>query len=231
MRVMNAAVLLAGMVVAGSAYGDAIVSGSVSNQSLSGPTCSSSASSGTSISLGCGAGGTDGSAQVSAAVTPLTASMLVSLSSYEDPGQPGMSMLAEANLSFVIDGTYVLTGGTGYGTVIWTADSFRYGEGGGGMFGACSITIADVTQVCDLNAGVPLTGTFVVPYDTPVSLVFSTSYMAAAQNFDDVYSGMNFDIDPMTPVDSTPEPATWVFFAMSGAMVYGLHRRQVRALR
>lgn len=229
MRLMNAAVLLAGLAVAGSAYGDSTVSGSVSNQNLTGGSCSSSGSSSTAISLDCGSGSfTEGGATVQASVTPLTASMLVSLSSYEDPAQPGMTTVAEANLSFVIDGTYVLTGGSGYGTVIWTADSFRQGEGGGGVFGPCSLTIAGVTQTCDLNAGVPLTGTFLVPYDTPVSLLFSASFSAGAANFDDVYSGMNFDIDPMTRVDSTPEPATWVLFAMGGAMVYLLHRRQVR---
>lgn len=235
MRLINAAILLAGIAIGATAHGDEIVSGSVSNQNLSGGVCSSSSSSSSSIALSCGSGSlTSGQAQINASVTPLTASMQVNLSSFENPAQPGMSTVAEANLSFIIQGTYILTGGTGYGTVIWTADSSRSGEGGGGLFGPCSITIAGVTETCDLNADVPLTGTFIVPYNTPVSLLFDTSFSAGAEDFDGVYSSMDFDIDPMTAVDDapqTPEPATWVFFGLGGAMVYFLHRRQVRASR
>jgi len=233
MRLMNAAVLLAGIATAAGAHADEIVSGSISNQNPKG-VCSSSSSSSASISLACvSASAADGSAQLNASVTPLTASMQVNLSSYENPPQSGMSTLAEASLSFTIDGTYVLTGGTGNGTVIWTADSFRHGEGGGGVFGPCSITIAGLTETCDLNAGVPLTGTFIVPYNTPVSLLFNASYSAGSVDFDDVYSGMNFNIDPMTPTDipKTSEPATWMLFSLAAAMVYLLHRRQVRASR
>ena len=234
MRLVNAAVLLAGIATGASAHGDAIVTGSVSNQNLNGGSCASSTSSSSAISLACGSGSfTDGQAQLNASVTPLTASMQVDLSSYEDPARPGFSTVAEANVSFVIDGTYVLAGDTGSGTVIWYADSYKHGEGGGGVFGPCTITIAGVTETCDLNAGVPLSGTFVVPYNTPVSLLFSTSFYAGSEDFDGVYSGMNFDIDPMTPVDpsQTPEPATWVFFSLAGGMIYFLHRRKIKALR
>lgn len=234
MRRINAAIVLVALATALSAHADELVSGSVSNQNLSGAICSSSSSSSSSISLACGSGQvTDGQAQLSASVTPLAASMQVNLSSYESSTQPGMTTIADANLSFTIDGTYELTGGTGYGTVIWSADSFRYGEGGGGLFGPCSITIAGVTETCDLNAGGSQSGTFVVPYNTPVSLLFNTSFAASAEDFDGVYSGMNFNIDPMTPLDipKTPEPATWVFFSLGAAMVYFLHRRQARASR
>ena len=117
--------------------------------------------------------------------------------------------------------------------MIWTASSFRHGEGGGGVFGPCSLTIAGVTETCDLNAGVPLTGTFIVPYNTPVSLLFNASYSAGSVDFDDVYSGMNFNIDPMTPTDipKTSEPATWMLFSLAAGMVYFLHRRQAGASR
>ena len=233
MRLIKVAALLAGLAMAAGAHADELVSGSVSNQSLGGGACSSRSSSSTSISLACISGSvTGGSAQVNASVTPLTASMQVNLSSYENPAQPGMTTVAEANLSFTIDGTYVLTGGTGYGTVIWTADSYRYGAGGGGVFGPCSLTIAGVTETCDLNAGVPLSGTFIVPYNTPVSLLFSASYSAGSIDFDDVYSGMDFNIDPMTPTDipSVSEPATITLFSLAAAMIYFLNRRQARPL-
>jgi hypothetical protein len=231
MRLVNAASLLAGLVIVATAYGDQIVSGSVSNQDLNGGACSSSSSSASSISLACGSGSSiGGQALVNASVTPLSASMQVELSSYEDPTQPGMSTLAEANLSFVIDGTYMLTGGTGYGTVTWSAESYRYGEGGGGVYGPCSITIDGVTEACDLNAAVPLSGTFIVPYNTPVSLLFNASYSGGSEDFDDVYAGMNFDIDPMTPVNA-PEAPTWIFFGLGATMVYFLHRRRARSLR
>lgn len=233
MRLMRVAILLAGIGTAVSAHGDQIVSGNISNKNLSGGVCSSSQSSSSALSLSCVSGSaTDGEAQLNASVTPLSASMQISLSSLEDPNQPGMTTLADANLSFTIDGTYILTGGTGSGTVTWAADSYRFGEGGGGVFGPCSITIADVTQTCDLNAGGTLSGTFIVPYDTPVSLLFNTSYSAGAADFDSVYAGMNFNIDPMTPVEAkAPEPATWVFFVLASAMIYFLHRRRVKALR
>lgn len=233
MRLMKTAILLAGIGTALSAHGDQIVSGTVSNQNLSGGVCSSSQSSSSALSLSCVSGSVaDGEAQLNASVTPLTASMQVSLSSFENPNQPGMTTVADANLSFNIDGTYVLTGGTGYGTVIWTADSYRFGEGGGGVFGPCSITIAEVTQTCDLNAGGPLSGTFILPYNTPVSLLFNASYSAGAADFDNVYARMNFNIDPMTPVDAkTPEPATWVFFVLAAVMIYFVRRRQAKALR
>jgi hypothetical protein len=230
MRLLSAAIPLACIAIAVSAHADEIVSGSISNQPLSGSPCSSSSSSSSSISLGCAGSATNGQAQLNASVTPLSASMEVSLSSYEEPTQPGMTTVAEANLSFTIDGTYVLTGGTGYGTVTWSADSFRYGEGGGGLFGPCSITIDGVTETCDLNAGVPLTGTFIVPYNTPVSLLFNASYSGGSEDFDDVYAGMNFDVDPMTPVNA-PEAPTWIFFGLGATMVYFLHRRRVRASR
>jgi hypothetical protein len=231
MRLVNVAILLTVIATAVGAHGDEIVSGNISNQNLNGGVCSSSSSSSSSISLACGSGSiTNGQSLLNASVTPLTASMQVDLSSYEEPTHPGMTTLAEANLSFTIDGTYILTGGTGYGTVIWSADSFRYGEGGGGLFDSCSITIGPVTEMCDLNAGVPLSGTFIVPYNTPVSLLFTASYYAGAEDSDDVYAGMNFDIDPMTPVN-TPEGPTWIFFGLGAAMVYFLHRRRARALR
>ena len=94
MRLMNAAVLLAGLGMAAGAHADEIVSGSISNQNPSG-VCSSSLSSSTSISLACVSGNVaDGSAQLSASLTPLTASMLVNLSSYENPPGSGLSTLA-----------------------------------------------------------------------------------------------------------------------------------------
>lgn len=231
MRLGNAAILLAGLAIAVSAYGDEIVSGTVSNQDQTGNVCSSSSSSASSISLLCGSGSTTvGQAHLNASVTPLSASMQVNLSSFENATQPGVTTIEEASLSFMIDGTYVLAGGTGYGTITWTSDSYRYGEGGGGLFGPCSITIDGVTDSCDLNAGIPLSGTIIVPYNTPVSLLFNASYSAGAVDSDGVYAGMNFNIDPMTPVE-TPEPPTWIFLGLAAATVYFLHRRSAGASR
>jgi hypothetical protein len=227
MKLVYAASLLAALATAGYAHADTIVTGSVSNKNLSGGQCSSTAASSSSVSLNCGSTAfTDGLAQVSAAVGPLDASMQVSLSSYENPATPGTSTLALANLSWAIDGTYILTGGSGYGNVDWSATSFRYGEGGGGIFGACSITLNGVTENCDLNAG-NASGSFVVPYNTPVTLIFGTSYSAGSVDFDGVYSGMNFDIDGLKAVDpaTTPEPPTWTLVALAAATIVCIRLR------
>ena len=232
MKWVNAAALLATFAIAGYAHGDTIVTGSVSNQNLTGPRCSSNAASSSSVSLKCGSAGlTDGLAQVNAAVGPLDASMQVFLSSYENPATPGVTTLALANLSWAIDGTYILTGGSGYGYVDWSATSYRYGEGGGGVFGPCSITLNDVTEYCDLNAGYA-SGSFLVPYNTPVTLIFGTSYSAGSVDFDEVYSGMNFDIDGLKAVDpsTTPEPPTLTLVALAAGIILCI-RLKFRAKR
>jgi hypothetical protein len=146
--------------------------------------------------------------------------MQVFLSSYGNPMAPGMTTLALTNLSWGIDGTYILTGGSGYGYVDWSATSYRYGEGGGGLFGPCSITLNGVTEACDLNSG-SASGSFLVPYNTPVTLIFGASYFAGAANFDAVYSGMNFKIDGLKTVDptTTPEPPTWTLVALAAGII------------
>lgn len=232
MKLVNAVTLLAALALAGCAYGDSIVAGSVSNRNLAGGLCSSAAASSSSVSLNCGSGGvTDGQAQVSATVGPLDASMQVFLSSYGNPMAPGATTLAFASLTWGIDGTYILTGGSGYGSVDWSATSYRYGEGGGGVFGPCSITLDGVTETCDLNSG-SASGSFVVPYNTPVTLIFGASYVAGAVDFDDVYSGMNLNIDGLRTVDPsmTPEPPTWTLVALAAATIVCI-RLRFRAAR
>lgn len=233
MKLVNAATLLAALAIAGYAYGDSIVAGTVSNRNLSGGVCNSAAASSSSVSLDCGSGGvTDGLAQVTATVGPLDASMQVFLSSYGNPMAPGTSTLALASLSWGIDGTYILTGGSGDGTVDWSATSYRYGEGGGGVFGPCTITLNGVTESCDLNSG-SASGSFVVPYNTPLTLIFGASYVAGAADFDDVYSGMNLDIDGLQTVDPsmTPEPPTWMLVALAAGIILCARTRLARAER
>jgi hypothetical protein len=230
MKRVKPAALLAVLAFTGYAYADAIVAGSVSDRNLNGGVCSSAATSSSAVLLNCGAGGiADGLAQVNAAVGPLSASMRVFLSSYGSPMTSGANTLALANLSWQIDGTYILTGESGYGYVNWSAASYRHGEGGGGLFGPCSITLDDVTENCDLNSG-SASGSFVVPYNTPVSLIFGASYTAGAANFDNVYSGMDLDIDTLRLVDPsmTPEPPTWTLVALASAIIVGFRMRRAR---
>ncbi|HXS12025.1 MAG TPA: hypothetical protein VN734_04930 [Acidobacteriaceae bacterium] len=233
MKLVNAAALLAALTIAGYAHGDPIVAGSVSNSTFAGGLCSSAAASSTSVSLNCGSGGiTNGLARVSAAVGSLDASMQVFLSSYGNPMSPGMTTLALTNLSWGIDGTYILIGGSGYGYVDWSASSYRYGEGGGGLFGPCSITLNGLTENCDLNSG-SASGSFLVPYNTPVSLIFGASYAAGAMDFDQVYSGMNFAIDGLKTVDPsmTPEPPTWTLVALAAGIILLARTKLVRSGR
>ena len=227
MKLGNAAALVAALAIAGYAHGDTIVAGSVSNRNLGGGLCSSTAASSSSVSLNCGSSSvTDGAAQVNATVGPLDASMQVFLSSYGSPMAPGATTLALTSLFWGIDGTYILTGGSGYGYVDWSGTSYRYGEGGGGLFGPCSITLNGVTETCDLNSG-SASGSFLVPYDTPVTLIFGASYVAGAANFDDVYSGMDFRIDGLRAVDptATPESPTWTLVALGMAIIVCIRLR------
>lgn len=234
MKWVNTAALLAVLVIAGYAHGDEIVAGSVSNKNLAGGVCSSAATSASSISLDCGSGSvTDGRAQVSASVGPLDASMQVFLSSYGNPMAPGTTTLALTNLSWGIDGTYILTGGSGDGYVDWSAISYRHGEGGGGLFGPCSITLNGVTENCDLNSG-SASGSFLVPYNTPVTLIFGASYSAGVADYDAVYSGMDLSIDGLQTVDPatmTPEPPTWMLMALAATIILGLRAKLARAER
>lgn len=228
MKMANAAALLAALAIAGYAYGDAIVTGSVSDTNLAGGVCASAAASSSSVSLNCGSG-----AQVSASVGALDANMQVFLSSYGNPTAPGTTTLALTSLSWGIDGTYILTGGSGYGSVDWSATSYRYGEGGGGLFGPCIITLNGVTETCDLNSG-SASGSFLVPYSTPVTFIFGTSYAAGAEDFDDVYSGMQFNIDGLQTVDPatmTPEPPTWMLLALTGTSIFAVRMKFARSRR
>ena len=158
--------------------------------------------------------------------------MEVFLSSYGNPMAPGTTTLALASLSWSIDGIYTLTGGSGYGYVDWSGTFYRYGEGGGGLFGPCSITLNGVTETCDLNSG-SASGSFLVPYNTPVALIFGASYSAGAANFDDVYSAMNLSIDGLQTVDpsTTPEPPSWTLVALATAVILGLRTRLARSAR
>jgi len=233
MKRVKVAALLAVLAFAGFAYADTIVAGSVSDRNLNGGLCSSAATSSSAVSLNCGAGGpSDGLAKVNAGVGPLDASMEVFLSSTGNPLTPGTTTLASANLSWNIDGTYVLTGGTGNGLVEWSATSYRHGEGGGGLFGPCSITLDGVTETCDLNSG-SASGSFIVPYNTPVTLIFGASYSAGAVNFDNVYSGMDLSIDGLNPVDptTTPEPPTWTLLALAAVILFGFRVARSRFAR
>jgi len=233
MKWIKPAVLFAVLAFTSYAYADTMVVGSVSDRNLSGGLCSSAATSSNAVSLNCGAGSTsDGLAQVSAAIGPLSASMQVFLTSSGNPMTPGTTTLALANLSWNIDGTYVLTGGTGYGYVDWSATSYRHGEGGGGLFGPCSITLDGVTENCDLNSG-SAGGSFIVPYNTPVNLIFGASYAAGAANFDNVYSGMNLSIDGLRSVDpsTTPESPTWMLVVLATAITVVVRVRTSRSAR
>jgi hypothetical protein len=159
--------------------------------------------------------------------------MQVFLSSYGNPMAPGTTTLALASLAWGIDGTYILTGGSGNGYVDWTATSYRYGEGGGGIFGPCTITLNGVTETCDLNSG-SASGSFLVPYNTPITLIFGASFVAGAAAFDDVYSGMNFDVDGLKVVDPatmTPEPPTWTLVALAAGIILALRTRFARPIR
>ena len=211
----------------GLAHGDAFVTGSVSNQDLNGVACSRSASSSTTLALSCGSTTpfSEGFASLTANVADTAGSMRAFLTSFEDSTHPGPTTLSLASFSLSVQGTYMLTGGIGYGNVDWSINSFRHGEGGGGLFGPCTVTLAGVSEFCDLNSGLA-SGSFYVPYDTPLQLNFVSSFNAGASDNDGVNSGMDYTLGSLVAVPPVPEPAP---FALVGIGLLCLARKTMFA--
>jgi hypothetical protein len=66
-----------------------------------------------------------------------------------------------------------------------------------------------------------------------VTLIFGASYAAGAADFDDVYSGMNLDIDGLTGIDptTTPEPPTWMLMALAMGIIVCIRMKNARSQR
>jgi hypothetical protein len=226
---MYAALVCLTITCSSLAYGDAILTGSVTNRDLTNGMCSQSGVA-SSLSLLCGTGpGTpQGYASLIGIVGPTSGSVTVNLDSFETPiGQPFNTTLASGLFSVSVNGTYVLAGGSGSGLFSWTMDSFHRGGGGGGTFGPCSIVVDGMTGDCALDSGL-ITGSFLVPYNTPFQLSFNTSFSGFAADSDAVNAGMDYNFSGLS---ATPEPASFSLLALGLLAIPALRlARQARTV-
>jgi hypothetical protein len=121
---------------------------------------------------------------------------------------PGTT-IDQVSFDVTVNGTYVLLGGTGSGLVNWNI----FAQGGSSVasfdFGPCTITLAGTTENCG-----PLgffTGSFTVPYNTPLQLDFHTSYSASVGFGDVLDAGVTYNFGSLSPV---PEPTSLLLLAL-----------------
>ena len=74
----------------------------------------------------------------------------------------------------VCNGTYMLTGGSGFGLANWTIGGFTSGLGAA-QWTPCTITFGEVTETCVLGSDFPASGSFLAPFNTPLDLTFNTT--------------------------------------------------------
>jgi PEP-CTERM motif len=182
------------------ARGDSLISGSVYNRDLSNNVCNQSGSSASTLSLACGA-------SLTATVGDTSGTVGAYASSYEDIHSPALTTYGVVDFDLSVNGNYMLTGGTGYGYAYVTLDELTHGEGGGGTFSECAITIDGQTEFC--NPGAATQFAFYVPYNTPLALNLDVSFSGTAAFADGVNSGISYDFDDLAPTPTpTPEPSS-----------------------
>ena len=201
MKKLPGILFLVCLAAANSAKADAVISGSVSSDVFGGSSCFAGGGPASSLSLSC----SDPSAPtafstLTAGVGDTSGSVRVNLQSAANNQTPLSYESALFQLS--VTGTYMLTGGTGYGDADLIILAFANGAGGGGTFYGCTVMLDGQTQDCWLGGN---TLDFAVPYNTPLNLDVELSYAGYGTDGDACYSGVNYDLSALTP---TPEPAT-----------------------
>jgi hypothetical protein len=202
MKKLFAALFLLCLASTTPAKADAIVSGSVYNKDLSGNVCTGGGSSSSSLSLTCGSTSdyNNGYASLVANVSDTSGSVHEELQSGSANHDLDLTVDSE-DYSLSVTGMYILTGGTGYGTVnLYTSLS----KGSLGNLPRCTLTFDGQTQSCD--AGGVLTA--YVPYNTPLYLDLSVLNGGDAEFDDGYHVFFGYDFSALTPVDPVPEPAS-----------------------
>jgi hypothetical protein len=203
MKKLLAALFLLALAFTTTAKADILASGSVySNVFASGSPCSAGAG-GLSFSVSCSDPALSAAfANASGNVNYINGSITTDFSSATTLAMP--LSLEAGSLDLSVTGDYLLTGGTGYGYVDLTVDAFNYGEGGGGKFSVCAITLDGQTQQCGAGGNAPYV--FYVPYDTPLDLDLEARYSGDGEYGDGAYAGITYNFSPLTL--ATPEPAS-----------------------
>jgi hypothetical protein len=184
------------------ARGDSLISGSVYSRDLNNNVCTQSGSSTGGLSLACAS--STAPASLTATMGETSGSVNAFASSFEDVHSSEYTTIAVVDFDLSVDGTYMLTGGTGYGYAYVTVDESTHGNGGGGDFSVCSITLDGQTELCDAP-GIPYQYAFYVPYNVPLALNLDASYSGTAAYADGIVAGFSYSLEDLTP---TPEPSS-----------------------
>jgi hypothetical protein len=207
-RVQRLSVVAFLIVVAAAtcARGDTLISGSVYDRNLTNNVCTQSGSSAGALSMACGSAINSNYASLIAAVGDTSGTVGVFADSFENMYSPAFTTVGKVDFDLSVDGTYMLTGGTGYGYAYVLIDDFTYGEGGGGTFSECAITLDGQTQQCDPGLNVL---SFYVPYNTALALSLDASFAGTAAYADGINSGINYDLENLSSDPApTPEPSS-----------------------
>lgn len=200
MKRLSAAAFLIVM-AATCARGDTLLTGSVYNRDLGSNVCTSSGSSAAALSLACVSDGGFDAATLAANLGNTSGTVMANATSYEI--YPAISY-ATVSYDLSVDGTYMLTGGTGYGYADLTVFSDK---GVLGSYPVCTLTLDGQT---DSNAcsspGFGIGGgvyQFYVPYNTPLTLDFNASFLSDASDEDGYNVSLDYNFSDLSPV---PEP-------------------------
>ena len=205
MRCHVGTVLLVFSACTGLAHADSTVSGFLN---INGPliSCDKGGSSSTAIDVTCNTPSDPDWGFVRGSVSATSVSAVSEL-------QTGLYFQEQtyaygtADFQLSMDGLCVLRGGTGYGLATWSlntesADPFEIRPA------SCSVTLNGLTEQCD-PAREEQTGSFYVPYNTPLLLGFTGfRHIASSGSMEAGPAEMTFTLTNLQPVvEPTPEPS------------------------